>query len=257
MTLLFQIQLTPNWKMLRFINSIERFDAIWPDVERKEQYFLEGMKSLNGSKAFLSDTAIAPDIDTLFQKLLPINFGGSEPFNELIYWYETATEIPIPVRCALFIYRLRTDQNFQQFDKWLSLKVAGMLLFQSGYTWIGWLDLTCLKKVYNLIDKVKANYTEHNERNINSWVLSCLMVMIDFQEILMLKLFKYGAGQNLTIKEKLLLYIIQHNAGIATRRIAIKLGKSEVIVRRMLAKLRALELIARYGAGPKTYHVLL
>ncbi|ETZ19125.1 hypothetical protein [Pedobacter sp. V48] len=255
MTLLPQIEkdclrLTPSWQMLRYISSIERFDAVWPDVKRKEQQFLEEMKSLTRSNGFLSDMAKDWDINTALQKMLPVGIGLYAPFKELIYWFETTTEIPIPVKCALFIHCLLTDQSFRQFGGWISLKVAGILLIHSGYTWIQWLNLTCLKKARSLVD-------DFNSDNIDHWVLSCLMVMIDFQEILMLKLSKYGAGQNLTIKYKLLLYIIQHNPGIATRRIAIKLGKSEVIVRRMLVKLRALALIERYGAGPKTYHVLI
>ena len=70
------------------------------------------------------------------------------------------------------------------------------------------------------------------------------------------KLFKYGTEQTLSIKERHLLYLIEQYSGITTSRIAVKLGKSDATVRRMLDKLRQMLLIKEEGKGSKKSHIL-
>ncbi len=81
--------------------------------------------------------------------------------------------------------------------------------------------------------------------------LSCLQ---NIQEALLRKLDPHGIAQTISAREKLLLVIIESNAGIKTSEIAGKLGVSSATVKRLLERLIEIKLIQRHGAGPGSYY---
>lgn len=149
-------------------------------------------------------------------------------------------ELPPVIRCILTAYFIKYVTLSLKCKEDLCLQTLVILLDGSGYNWARYFLLTSVECL-----------------EINEWVLCCLSFLRDGQQCLVHKINLYGVKRNLTIKEQHLLYIIESNFGITSSRIGIKLGKSDVTVRRMLAKLRRLNLIRTSGVGSNTCHILM
>ncbi len=82
---------------------------------------------------------------------------------------------------------------------------------------------------------------------------SCLQ---NIQQALLRKLDALGLAQTMPAREKVLLVMIESNAGIKTSEMAGKLGVSSATVKRLLDRLLEMKMIQRHGAGPGSYYTL-
>jgi hypothetical protein len=98
-----------NWRMVRLICAIERFDAYWPAVEKRERALLKTM------------AASSQGADNLLGRKF-------DETPELFFWYETDIETPAVVKCAVFC----AEYGYQ---------FASVLLRKEGYEWANYIDL--------------------------------------------------------------------------------------------------------------------
>jgi hypothetical protein len=114
-----------DWKLVHLICAIERFDACWPSVERREAGMLKGMKVNPQDAALLLDQ----QLDTT---------------PELRFWYETDIDTPAIVKCAVFC----AEQGYQ---------FTRAFLLKQGY---GWADYIDLQKVLEYQPAENIGFTE-------------------------------------------------------------------------------------------------
>ncbi len=182
-----------NWKLVNLISAIERFDACWPAIERREGELLKEI-------SVTDPVQIAAD-DLKLQKLLTQGLDNIEGFS---FWYETDIDTPPVVKCAIFCVEHGTQ-------------LISALLRRHGYQWIKYIDLG------RELENHKAKYVPPGQ-DINGWVLLFLTCLRNVQERLMQLLNIDGVKQNLSLKAQRLLHIIYANQGIKTSAIAKKLN---------------------------------
>lgn len=226
-----------TWSMVILISHIDRFDAKWETLKVRELELL-GNISLHSfadaRKDFLNY------LDNCEDNIKPIILSE---FQQLVFWYETDLEMHLLTRCIFFAYHFKNVLNLANLDVDHFFKMMSLLLFESGYDWINYL---------NLDDITSINCT-----CIIDWTISALSLIRDAQQMLLAKIDLYGNGSRLTKSEKLLVHVIDTNADITTHRIAKKIGRSEATIRRMLTKLRELKIITTQGSGPRVFHSIV
>ncbi len=222
--------------MVILISYIDRFDAQWETLKSRESDLLANMSV----QKYIFSSAREEFIEDLDNCPYNIKTSISFEFHQLVFWYETDLEVHPLVRCIFFAYHLRAVLQLASLDVSHSVKMLYLLLFETGYCWIGCPNLDHIETL--------------NFSDINNWTVSVLSMIRDGQQALLAKIDLYGTKGRLTTSEKLLLHVIDSHTDITTYRIAKKIGKSEATVRRMLSKLRALKLITTHGTGPRIFH---
>lgn len=227
----------PTWELFTLIVAIERFDALWPQIMNRESSIL----TVNSGK-FKYQTPREVLMIALQSCETEIKISISERFEQMMFWCETELTIPALLRCILLAYWFQDLIQFEGFEDSFIIKVIVYNLLMAGYSWASHIDIGNISSLGT---------------NIYEWVYTILATLRDGQQLLLRKIDCCGAANNLTTAERLLIHIINTNVGITTSKIARKLGKSETTVRRMLAKLRKMNLIQASGSGPKLYHNLI
>jgi Fic family protein len=162
------------------------------------------------------------------------------------------------VKSALFCYEFVSIHPFQDGNGRLSRLLATLLLRKFNYKWIRYVsfehEIESRKTEYYRV--LRACQSQRPGEDITGWVLFYLSCLQNIQQALLRKLDAHGLAQTMSAREKVLLVIIESNAGIKTSEMAGKLGVSNATVKRLLDRLIEMKMIQRHGAGPGSYYVL-
>lgn len=223
----------PTWSQLQILISIERFDAVWPQINNIESELLNCLRTT---------LPVVEKPRELFCLLLEDLKGGWIPYSDyvdhLFFWYETDLTIHRVIKCAYINY----CYNLHNPDRKHNWRMFQSCLGNIGYDWVYYLNFEHLDTVSNT--------------TLDHWIKSSLEVLREAQLELMKKVDSGGRLQKININEQLLLHIIATYPRITTFQISRKLGRSGATVRRMLASLRNKKLITSKGNGPVVYHTL-
>jgi hypothetical protein len=192
------INLHFDWRSISLLISIEKFNVQWSSIWQQESMIFENGCDITSYELFLAHAE--ERISSTHPKIF-------EDLESLKLWFDTEPEIHPLVKCLLFGYIMQQVFTLHNDYSGLDLQVIIVLLFESGYTWVKHINLPLLLS-----------------SNIEDWLRSLLSSLIDEQQLLLRKLDLYGVKSKLTLKEQLLLHIIETNAGIKTTAIARKAG---------------------------------
>ncbi len=220
-----------DWHIISLLISIEKFDAEWLSTKQNEAAVFRNCKDVISYDLFFEQAQEFIDI---------ANTDIINGFDTVKFWYDTALEMQPLIRCLLFGYFVQqiviTYDNYRN----LGTQAAMVLLYEAGYNWVKYISSP---PVYCL--------------DITDWLSSFLSILRDEQLLLLRKLDLYGVRSLLSLKEKLLLHIIENNTGIKTTAIARKLGLSRATVKRMLKILQGKKLIMLIGINRAVCYKLL
>jgi Fic family protein len=186
----------------------------------------------------------------------PPGFATEEAMRAMVDWYHADNEAHPLVKSALFCYEFVSIHPFQDGNGRLSRLLATLLLRKFKYQWIRYVsfehEIERRKTEYYRV--LRACQSQRPGEDITEWVLFYLSCLQNIQEALLRKLDAHGVAQTVSAREKLLLVIIESNAGIKTSEIAGKLGVSSATVKRLLERLIEIKMIQRHGVGPGSYY---
>jgi hypothetical protein len=218
-----------SWKMVYLVSRIERFDEIWPGISLKEKAIIRKWTiyeklNIDGFRARLQDCPRSLFI-----------------FEELIFWYDTESEIHPLISCMLFAWNFQLIPDYNENKDGESFNIMSSILVRSGYTWAMYLPFN---------DSLKIRCSQGTK--VDDWVLLALTYLNDGQEAMMHRIDLGILAWKQIATEELLLQIIEHNDGIRTTAIGRKLGTSTATVKRMLNRLIIKNIIERCGIGRAT-----
>ncbi len=203
--------------------------------------------------------ASLPDGTTqiIFQTTPP-GFATEDAMRAMVDWYQAESDAHPLVKSALFCYELLSIHPFQDGNGRISRLLATLLLRKFNYKWIRYVsfehEIESRKTEYYRI--LRACQSQRPGEDITEWVLFYLSCLQNIQQALLRKLDAHGLAQTMSAREKVLLVMIESNAGIKTSEMAGKLGVSSATVKRLLDRLLEMKMIQRHGAGPGSYYTL-
>lgn len=228
----------PSWELLDLVTHIEKFGVYWQSVNENELIALEALTNSGSQRQ--------RPLEIIFSAAIVSTSDDRElildRYQQLMFWFETNLTIPPLVRCSLFAYAMADALQPSKSKNESVNKFAESLLLDLGYNWVGWIspDQVCT----------------FENKSISLWSISFLSRLRDGQQKIMQRFDRNGLAKVLTLSDRLLLHIIEYHPEITTKYIARKLGRSEVTVRRMLSRLRKMQIIRAHSSGPKRHHCL-
>jgi len=191
----------------------------------------------------------------IFETTAP-GFATEEAMRAVVEWYHADNEAHRLVKSALFCYEFVSIHPFQDGNGRLSRLLATLLLRKSNYQWIRYVsfehEIERRKTEYYRV--LRACQSQRPGEDVTEWVFFYLSCLQNIQAALLRKLDAHGVEQSISAREKLLLVIIESNAGIKTSEMAVKLGVSNATVKRLIDRLIAIKMIERHGLGPGSYY---
>jgi Fic family protein len=122
---------------------------------------------------------------------------------------------------------------------------------KNGYKWVQYVsfehEIESRKSEY--YRALRACQAERPNEDITVWIQLFFSSLRNIQSQLMLKLKQCGMETQLSPREKSILTLIQSYPGIRSGEIAVKLAIPNPTVKRILAELKAKELIEQHGIG--------
>lgn len=218
-----------DWPIINLITSIERFDAFWPAIEKRE-YIEAGVV-----------------VDINIAELI------SEDSDGLHFWNETDIDTHPVVKCAILCGELVGKHDLKAGT------LLSALLSKCGYSWAYHINLQSefesAHQRYSEI--VNNNKSTKPGDDITDGVIFLLQRINQAQNALMQSLDRNGVEHNLSTKEKQLIHVISSKSATKTAGIAKKLSISQSTTKRMLDRLITAKLIERQGIGPGSYYATL
>jgi Fic family protein len=194
----------------------------------------------------------------IFQTTEP-GINTETAINKLIEWYNYEDSIHPLVKCSVFNYVFLSIHPFQDGNGRLSRLLSSLLLLKNGYTWIQYISLEheieSRKNEYYRV--LRSCQVQQPNENISDWVNFFLDALKNIQSLLMQKLQFHGAeGEQLLLREKLVVSFIQNHPGCKSGDIMKGLGMSRMIVIRLLSVLIDKNLIEKHGSGSGTHYTI-
>ncbi|CAM4215146.1 DeoR-like helix-turn-helix domain-containing protein [Pedobacter westerhofensis] len=229
----------PSWELLDLVTNIEKFGVYWQWVNEKELRALDVV--------FNSESVKQTPFEIILDAVVLLASDRRDlildRYQKLMFGFETNLTMSPLVTCCLFAYTIcDLIQPLNSKNESL-IKISDSLLLDLGYQWVGWLSPT-------------HEYT-FNKKSISEWTISYLSRLRDGQQEILRRFDRNGLAKELTLKERMMLHIIECHPEITTKYIARKLGSSEITVRRMLIRLRKMQIIRSHSGGPKLHHSLI
>ena len=170
-----------------------------------------------------------------------------EAMRQLIAWFDNDNETHPLVKCALFAYDFVSIHPFQDGNGRLSRLISNLLLLKHGYKWIQYVSFE------HEIENRKIEYyrvlrgcqAQRPNEDVTEWITFFLSALGNIQEQLMKKLETNGIDTRLSPREKSILTFIENHAGCKSGEIAKKLGIPSPTVKRILPRLKELNLIEK------------
>lgn len=186
----------------------------------------------------------------------PPGVATEEAMRAMVDWYHADNEAHPLVKSALFSYEFVSIHPFQDGNGRLSRLLATLLLRKSKYQWIRYVsfehEIERRKTDYYRV--LRACQSQRPGEDVTEWVSFFLSCLQNIQAALLRKLDAHSVEQTISARERLLLVIIESNAGIKSSEMASKLGVSSATVKRLLERLIEINLIQRHGVGPGSYY---
>jgi len=185
-------------------------------------------------------------------------FSTEDAMKNLVEWYKSDKQTHPLVKGALFAYDFISIHPFQDGNGRLSRLISSLLLLKNGYKWIEYVsfehEIESRKiEYYRVLQNCQAN--RPNE-NVDEWISFFFDCLKNIQLKLSKKLETKGVKANLTPKEKSIVSFIENYPSCQSGDIAKKLGIPSPTVKRILPKLKELNLIEKYGIGSGTNYTI-
>jgi Fic family protein len=219
---------------------------------RKDEWHKGNYKQLSNSV----EAELPDGTKQIIFETTPPGFATEEAMRAMVDWYHADNEAHPLVKSALFCYEFVSIHPFQDGNGRLSRLLATLLLRKFKYQWIQYVsfehEIERRKTEYYRV--LRACQSQRPGEDITEWIFFYLSCLQNIQEALLRKLDAHGVAQMISAREKLLLVIIESNAGIKTSEMAGKLGVSSATVKRLLERLIEIKMIQRHGVGPGSYY---
>lgn len=177
-----------------------------------------------------------------------------DAMRRLITWYDNDEDTHPLVKCALFAYDFVSIHPFQDGNGRLSRLISTLLLLKHGYKWIQYVsfehEIENRKTEYYRV--LRGCQAQRPNEDVTEWITFFFSALGNIQEQLMKKLETKGIDTRLSPREKSILTFIENHAGCKSGEIAKKLGIPSPTVKRILPRLKELNLIEKHGIGPGT-----
>lgn len=334
---LYHFKLNIDWKLINLISAIDRFDANWTAIERKEGQSLKVLKSIatvlsvGASNRIEGNKMSDNEVDMLLQKIdltkltdrdsqevvgyfevldlisesyenikltessikslhnrlmkysakdqwhkgnykknnnaveasypdgtrqiifqtTEAGFATEDAIRQLLYWYNSETEVHLLIKIASFVYDFLSVHPFQDGNGRLSRLISTLLLLKNGYNWIQYVsfehEIENRKSEYYQV--LRSCQTQRPNEDVTVWLKFFLSCLSNIQTQLMTKLNKSNSETQLSPKEKLIFTFIQNRPNIQSGEISEKLAIPSPTVKRMLSKLMNKGMIEKHGNG--------
>jgi Fic family protein len=186
-------------------------------------------------------------------------FPTEDAMRSLVEWYANDKRTHPLVKCAVLSYEFVSIHPFQDGNGRMSRLIPTLVLLQSGYSWIQYIsfehEIEHRKTEY--YKQLRKCQEERPAEDITSWIHFFFDCLLNIQGQLLQKLQLHGAESELSIKEKSVLTMVSHYAGIKSGEIARRTNTAIPTVKRILAELVNKGLIQKHGAGRGTYYVIV
>jgi Fic family protein len=175
---------------------------------------------------------------------------------QLFDWYHSDNETIPLIKTALFVYEFLSIHPFQDGNGRLSRLLGSLLLLKNGYSWIQYVSFE------HEIESRKSEYykvlmqTQQNRpgENVTAWLTFFISCLINIQEQLLTKLEESRTEQNVSQREKRIIFFIQNHPGCGSGEIAKKLDMALPTVKKSLQELIANGILTREGQGKATVY---
>jgi len=334
---LYHFKLNIDWKLINLISAIDRFDANWTAIERKEGQSLKVLKSIatvlsvGASNRIEGNKMSDKEVDVLLQKIdltkltdrdsqevvgyfevldlisetyenikltesyikslhnslmkysakdqwhkgnykthnnaveasypdgtrqiifqtTEAGFATEDAIRQLLYWYNSETEVHPLIKIASFVYDFLSVHPFQDGNGRLSRLISTLLLLKNGYNWIQYVsfehEIENRKSEYYQV--LRSCQKQRPNEDVTVWLKFFLSCLSNIQTQLMTKLNKSNSETQLMPKEKLIFTIIQNRPNIQSGEISEKLAIPSPTVKRMLSELINKGMIEKHGNG--------
>lgn len=178
-------------------------------------------------------------------------FATEDAIRQLLYWYNSETEVHPLIKIASFVYDFLSVHPFQDGNGRLSRLISTLLLLKNGYNWIQYVsfehEIENRKSEYYQV--LRSCQTQRPNEDVTVWLKFFLSCLSNIQTQLMTKLNKSSSETQLSPKEKLIFTIIQNRPNIQSGEISEKLAIPSPTVKRMLSELINKGMIEKHGNG--------
>jgi Fic family protein len=300
-----------DMKLMTELSKIDRFDASWATIEKREGHSLKQLKSIatvrsvgastriEGSRMTDDEVAVLIEklsiskleerdqqevmgyfeaLDTISENHKSIGISESQiktlhkilmlhgekdswlpnqdAMMQLFDWYHSDSETIPLIKAALFVYEFLSIHPFQDGNGRLSRLLGSLLLLKNGYSWIQYVSFE------HEIESRKSEYykvlmqTQQNRpgENVTAWLTFFISCLINIQEQLLTKLEESKTEQNVSQREKRIIFFIQNHPGCGSGEIAKKLDMALPTVKKSLQELIANGILTREGQGKATVY---
>jgi len=268
----YSFKLNVDWKLINLISEIDRFDANWTTIERRERQSLKVLKSIAtvrsvGASSRIEGNKMSDDeVDVLLKKI-DITKLTDRDSQEVVGYFEvldiisesykniSLTENHIKsLHNSLMKYSakdLLSVHPFQDGNGRLSRLISTLLLLKNGYKWIEYVsfehEIENRKSEYYQV--LRSCQAQRPNEDVTLWMQFFLSCLSNIQTQLMTKLNKSGLEILLSPKEKSIFTIIQNRPNIQSGEISKKLVIPSPTVKRILFELLNKGIIEKQGSG--------
>lgn len=217
----------------------------WHKGDYKKHSNLVEATNLDGTKYIIFRTT-EPGVET------------EDAMRNLIYWYNSNSDIHPIIRIAMFNYELLSIHPFQDGNGRLSRLLATLLLLKSNYTWIQYVSFeheieNRKDEYYKVLMECQRNRPGENVTIWATFFLSCLN---NIQVVLANKLQRKSENENMNSREKKIYRYIENHSGSKSAEISNALDIPLSTVKRILQVMVSDKLIQREGVGVSTTYII-
>jgi Fic family protein len=192
---------------------------------------------------------------TIFKTAEP-GIETEEAMRNLISWYNSDQETLPIIKSAIFVYDFLSIHPFQDGNGRLSRLLGTLLLLKHGYSWIQYVSFE------HEIENRKSEYyrvlmqRQRPGEKVDDWIIFFLDCLMNIQDQLMEKLKKNDPQNQMSVKEKNIIAVIENNPGIKSGEISQKLDLPPSTVKKILTSLVVRKVLIKSGAGAGTNYLV-
>jgi Fic family protein len=175
---------------------------------------------------------------------------------QLFEWYHSDQETIPLIKAAVFVYEFLSIHPFQDGNGRLSRLLGSLLLLKNGYSWIQYVsfehEIESRKSEYYKV--LMQTQQDRPGENVTAWLTFFISCLINIQEQLLTKLEESRTEQNVSQRDKRIIFFIQNHPGCGSSEIAKKLDMALPTVKKSLQELVANEILTKEGQGKATVY---
>jgi len=177
-----------------------------------------------------------------------------DAMRSLISWYHQKSKVHPLIKIAAFVYEFLSIHPFQDGNGRLSRLLTTLLLLKSDFKWIQYASFEheIEKNQRNYYSALRVCQIMRPNEDIMSWINFFVQNLSNAQRKLEANLQPTEMDKILSPKQRKIYNFVSDNPGLRMGEIANALSISKPTMKRLVARLVALEVLRTYGKGAGT-----